>query len=132
MDASILGINFIQFLGTKYGIILTLSIFTLFGAILIIVYKWSNIGPFFMKLIDSTSTLSSTRWVMIVQVIISNVFVWGLWAVMTICDNMDKTPDMAFTLVDIPGGVLTAYGIANGVASVTKLGQAFADAKKEK
>ena len=44
-------------------------------------------------------------------------------------DNIDNTAGQPFTLVDIPGGVLTLYGLANGIAAASGMMKMYTDKK---
>jgi len=121
--------SFITFLCSKFGIILGVSFLLLLIALIFVYQKRGVISGFFRELIKADNATSVTRWVLIFQVVISNLCVWPPWLVLCIMDNIDNTPDMPFTLVDIPGGVLTLYGLANGIPAITKFVQKFAEGK---
>lgn len=70
------------------------------------------------ELISVGGTQSAGRFGFLLSVILSNVVVWSVWIIMSIWTR---------TLVDIPVGVYTTYGIANGVAFAGKGIQAFAE-----
>lgn len=73
-----------------------------------------SIGGYFRELIDYNGTQSSGRFAFLLQVVFSNVAVWYSWLFVCIWTR---------TIVDIPVGVYTVYGIANGVAFAGKVGQ---------
>ena len=121
--------SFVTFLCSKFGIILGIF-FLLFLLIVFFVYKkWDIISNFFQKLISGDDKTSTTRWVMIFQVVVSNLCFWPTWLVLCVMDNIDNTPDMPFTMIDVPVGVWTIYGLANGIPAVTKFVQKFAEGK---
>ena len=72
----------------------------------------------FRELLDSRSRESAGRFGFLYSVILSNTVVWYAWLWVCIWTR---------SLVDIPVGVYTAYGIANGMAFAGKGIQKFAE-----
>ena len=68
----------------------------------------------FSKLVNASSSESSTRWVFLFTAILSNIILWFTWVIVCI---------IKVEIVDIPMGVWMAYGIANGVTSIAKVVQ---------
>lgn len=70
------------------------------------------------ELMDSNGNQSAGRFGFLFSVILSNVVVWYTWLFVCMWTR---------SLVDIPVGVYTAYGIANGMAFAGKGIQSFAE-----
>jgi len=77
-----------------------------------------NIKEYLKDLIAVGGNQSSGRFAFLFSVLLSNVVLWFAWLLACI---------YARTLVDIPEGVYTAYGLANGVAFLGKGMQSFAE-----
>lgn len=129
MDVQAIEKTFEAFMSSKFGIILVLALLILLVIVVVIFKNWSKISPFLTKLIDAADSTSTMRALTIFNTIFSNVLFWGVWAVMTICDNMDNTVMDLFTIPDIPSGVVTAYLGINGVTLAGKAVQSFAESK---
>ncbi len=73
---------------------------------------------YFRELISTDGEQSAGRFGFLFSIILSNIVVWYTWLFVCIWTR---------NLVDIPVGVYTAYGIANGVAFAGKGVQSFAE-----
>ncbi len=73
---------------------------------------------YFRELVDFQGFQSAGRFAFLFQVILSNVAVWYAWLFVCIWTR---------SMVDIPVGVYTTYGLANGVAFAGKYAQSTAE-----
>jgi hypothetical protein len=73
---------------------------------------------YFRELVNFCGTPSAGRFAFLLSVILSNVVVWYVWLFVCVWTR---------TLVDIPVGVYTTYGLANGIAFGGKGIQSFAE-----
>lgn len=118
--------SFIEFLSTKFGIMLCIFVLFFLAAAIQACRKWDDIAKFLIAIIDTSNSVSVTSTVLLFHVIVSSLCVWPLWVLLSIMDNIDNTPGMPFTMVDIPAGVLSLYGIANGIAVAGSAARQFA------
>ena len=63
---------------------------------------------------SGSEQLSSTRLAMLFTVILSNIVIFGVWAVVCI---------MKHDLIIIPSSLITLYGLANGITITGKVTQ---------
>ena len=82
-----------------------------------------KVGSYFRELIDFKGGQSAGRFGFLFSVILSNIAVWYTWIFICIWTR---------SMVDIPTGVWTAYGIANGVAFAGKGIQSYTENEGEK
>jgi hypothetical protein len=75
-------------------------------------------SSYFRELNGFKGTQSAGRFGFLYSVLVSNTVVWYVWLFVCIWTR---------TIVDIPVGVYTMYGLANGVAFAGKGFQAFAE-----
>lgn len=68
----------------------------------------------YKSLVAKGGDASSIRWVLLFTTILSNLLLWPTWLYICIKTN---------TVVDIPFGVYTTYGVANGITMVGKVWQ---------
>lgn len=77
-----------------------------------------NIGDLlvdgYKALVAKGGEASSVRWVLLFTTILSNLLLWPTWLYICVKTN---------TIVDIPFGVYTTYGVANGITMVGKVWQ---------
>ena len=73
---------------------------------------------YFRELVDFKGNQSAGRFAFLFTCILSNIAVWYTWVFVCIWTR---------SLVDIPVGVYTAYGLANGTAFAGKFGQSMAE-----
>jgi len=122
--------SFLEFASSKFGIILGISLVIAIIILYFVGKHWRNIYEFIKALIDKTNPLSVSSFNLIFSVIVSNVCFWPTWLVLCIMDNIDNTPEMPFTLVDVPGGGIAIYCAANGIAALSNFGKQMADKKE--
>lgn len=77
---------------------------------------------YFRELINFTSSQSSGRFAFLFSVILSNIVVWYTWLFVCLWTR---------SMVDIPMGVVAAYGAANGISFLGKGLQSFAERTEE-
>lgn len=121
--------NWESFISSKFGIILGIFFLMLVVFNIFLYNKRDVFGAFFLRLVDRNDTLSMTNFQLLFTVLISNFCFWPTWLVMCIMDNIDNTPDMSFTMIDPPAGLLTAYLAAQGLSLLGKYGQQSVQAK---
>ena len=77
---------------------------------------------FWKSLLSEDNSISSMRFIMILVIITSNVILWGVW--LFLCFQEGK-------MIDIPAGVTTVYGVANGSPLLAKAVQKFGENKQD-
>ena len=69
---------------------------------------------FFRDLLDGNKSLSSTRFSLLVCMLLSNISIFSVWVYLCLSKG---------SLVDIPESVIVIYSVANGISITGKLVQ---------